>query len=153
MPHVCLRRKPGGPSGASLAAGLAKEPSLKILLLEAGGDNANMAHMAAGNRYSTFITAEGYNWMHESTPQTNLADKKLNYSAGKGLGGGTSINFACYTRGPAEDYDAWARITGDEQMGWKAAQARLNRAETMHAPPKEFEKYCKPAEGAHGRNG
>ena len=143
----------GGPAGSALAAGLAKVPSLKVLLLEAGGNNEDMSHKAAGNRYSTFMTAPDYNWKHESIPQPHMAARKLGYDAGKGLGGGTAINFGCYTRGPAQDYDAWAKITGDEQMGWKAALERLKDMETMHAPQEEIEKYCKPAVGAHGQNG
>jgi len=143
----------GGPAGSALAAGLAKVPSLKILLLEAGGNNEHIEHMAACNRYSTFMTAPGYNWKHESVPQPHMANRKLNYDAGKGLGGGTSINFGCYTRGPAQDYEDWAKITGDEQLGWKAARERLKDVETMHPPPEELEKYCKPADGAHGYTG
>ena len=147
--HVAI----GGPAGSALAAGLAKVPCLNILLLEAGGSNEDMEHKAAGNRYSTFMTASGYNWKHQSVPQSHMADRTLNYDAGKGLGGGTAINFGCYTRGPAQDYDAWAKVTGDEQMGWNAARERLKDTETIHAPPEEFEKYCKPANGAHGYSG
>ena len=62
-----------GPSGCTLASRLARSAAKpKVLLLEAGGDNSNIQHEIAGERFFTHATAEGYNWRYETVPQKYL---------------------------------------------------------------------------------
>jgi choline dehydrogenase-like flavoprotein len=37
---------------------------------------------------------------------------------GKVLGGSSSVNFMIYTRGSKDDFDRFARVTGDQGWGW-----------------------------------
>lgn len=46
-------------------------------------------------------------------PQMNLEGRKLLFSAGRLLGGGSVLNYNTYTRGHPSDYDKWAKVAGD----------------------------------------
>ena len=82
-----------GPSGCTLASRLARSAvKPKVLLLEAGGDNSNIQHEIAGERFFTHATAEGYNWRYETVPQKYLKGQKINYSRGKDLPSGNKAD-------------------------------------------------------------
>ena len=49
---------------------------------------------------------ESLNWGYKTTPQEHCNGRELDYSRGKGLGGGTAINFGVYTVGVRDDYNA-----------------------------------------------
>lgn len=115
----------GGASGSILAYRLAKLlPNHSVLLLEAGGDNADEKYRTFRERYFALMTP-GYNWGYKTIPQSNLKDREIDYSRGKGLGGSSAINFCVYTRGSKADYDHWAELVGDEQWKWDRALERF----------------------------
>jgi choline dehydrogenase-like flavoprotein len=108
----------GGPAGCALAARLSEDPSIKVLLLEAGGrDRHPFFRMPAGFAKMTKGIAS---WGWSTVPQWHLNDRVLWYTQAKVIGGGSSINAQLYTRGNAADYDAWAFEDGCP--GWSYAQ-------------------------------
>ena len=143
-----------GPAGAALASRLARSsPSLKVLLIEAGGSNSEVTDRVLYDRYATFVTAPGYNWNYMTTPQPNLGGKSVFYARGKGLGGSSSINFCCYTVGPKDDFDGWARLVGDKRFNWDNAKRRFSELETIRTPThRDVARYSNPAEW-HGKEG
>ena len=107
-----------GPAGCALAARLSEDPSVKVVLIEAGGrDRHPFFHMPAGFARMTKGIAS---WGWSTVPQKHLDGRVLWYTQAKVLGGGSSINAQIYTRGHARDYDLWAY----EQRcaGWSYAQ-------------------------------
>lgn len=96
-----------------------------MLLIEAGGENADPKHRSYGERHWTFVTAPGYDWGYKTVPQEYLQGRELGYSRGKGLGGSTAINFCVFTRGPKADYDDWAQDVEDEDWNWEHALGRF----------------------------
>ena len=122
----------GGPAGCILASRIATSvPQSTVLLIEAGGKNADPKHQSYRERHWTFVTASGYDWGYTTTPQANLQGREINYSRGKGLGGSTSINFCVFTRGPKADYDEWALNAGDDAWSWKHALERFKRVHSV----------------------
>ena len=116
---------PGGASGSILAYRLAKSlPKHSVLLLEAGGDNADEKYRTFRERYFALMTP-GYKWGYKTTPQSKLKDREIDYSRGKGLGGSAAINFCVYTRGSKADYDHWAELVGDEHWKWDLVLERF----------------------------
>lgn len=109
----------GGGSGGSVLAGrLSEDPSIRVLLLEAGrSDRHPFIHMPAG-----FPRLKGgpYQWAYNSVPQKHSNGRSIALPQGRGLGGGGSINSQVFTRGVAGDYDGWAADYGCE--GWSAAE-------------------------------
>ncbi len=76
-----------------------------MLLLEAGGrDRHPLFHMPAGFAKMTKGIAS---WGWSTVPQAHLDGRVLWYTQAKVIGGGSSINAQIYTRGNAQDYDAW----------------------------------------------
>ncbi|KAJ5963475.1 oxidoreductase [Penicillium vulpinum] len=131
-----------GPAGCTLGASLAssaKKPS--VLLLEAGGRNEDKSLRVDGKRWTTFM-GEKMNWGSKTTPQEHCYGRQLDYSHGKGLGGGSAINFGVYTVGARDDYDLWAAEVDDETFGWDKMRARLKRMENFTGiDPPENRKY------------
>ena len=48
------------------------------------------------------------------------------------LGGCSSINGMIYMRGQREDYDDWARLTGDPHWSWDSVLPLFKRSEDYH---------------------
>ncbi|KAL2132775.1 hypothetical protein VTI74DRAFT_3399 [Chaetomium olivicolor] len=144
-----------GPAGCALAHGLVHSPKKpKVLLLEAGGKNADPNLRVDGQRWLTF-TNKDVNWGYKTTPQTHCGDRVLDYSRGLGLGGSSAINFGVFTIGARDDYEEWARIVGDDAFRWEPIQARLKRLENLHCtlPAGVSSKYAAPKASDHGSSG
>ena len=104
----------GGPAGCVLANRLSADPSIKVLLLEAGGGDSNpLFKMPAGFAKMTKGVAS---WGWSTVPQKHLDGRVIWYTQAKIIGGGSTINAQLYTRGNAKDYDAWASDAGCD--GW-----------------------------------
>ncbi|KAF2083900.1 GMC oxidoreductase [Saccharata proteae CBS 121410] len=145
-----------GPAGATLASLLSRTPSRpSILLLEAGGPNASLDTRLLSERYTTFLSGgPAMNWGYQTAPQRALNGRSFDYSRGKGLGGSSAINFACWTVGPAEDYDEWARLVGDEGFSWENAKRRYKRLETYDFEiADQHRDYVAPRPEDHGSRG
>ncbi|KAK4118341.1 GMC oxidoreductase [Parathielavia appendiculata] len=145
----------GGPAGCALAYGLAHSPkNPKVLLLEAGGRNADPNLRVDGQRWLTF-TNKDLNWGYMTTPQVHCGNRELDYSRGLGLGGSSAINFGVFSIGARDDYEEWARIAGDDAFRWAPVQERLKRLETFHGalPTGIGTKYASPRTSDHGSSG
>jgi choline dehydrogenase len=106
-----------GSAGCVVASRLSEDPSLKILVLDAGvSDWSPVLHVPAGE--ISAISNEKYNWKYPADPDPSR-DGMIDYwSAGKTLGGSSSINGMMFVRGHASDFDYWAQ-TGC--VGWDYA--------------------------------
>jgi choline dehydrogenase-like flavoprotein len=97
----------GGSAGCAIAARLTEDPDVKVLLLEAGGsDKGLLFKIPAGFAKMTKGVAS---WGWSTVPQKHMNGRVLWYTQAKVIGGGSSINAQIYTRGNADDYDAWER--------------------------------------------
>jgi len=126
----------------------------KVLLLEAGGKNADPNLRVDGQRWLTF-TNKDVNWGYKTTPQAHCGNRELDYSRALGLGGSSAINFGVFTIGARDDYEEWARIVGDDAFRWEPVQSRLKRLENFRPtlPAGVGSKYSAPKASDHGSSG
>ncbi|THF86395.1 MAG: alanine-phosphoribitol ligase, partial [Sulfitobacter sp. SK025] len=117
----------GGSSGCALAARLTEDSSVRVLLLEAGPRDKNpYIHIPVG---FFKMTAGPLTWGLKTAPQKNANNREIPYAQGRVLGGGGSINAEVFTRGCAEDYDAWEQEFGCTGWSYKDVQPFYLRSE------------------------
>jgi choline dehydrogenase len=95
-----------GSAGCVLANRLSADPSLRVLLLEAGGsDDRFLIKMPLGFLRALLDPALSWGYASESEPTLN--GRSLRLPRGKVLGGSSSINGMFFMRGHSRDFDAW----------------------------------------------
>ncbi|MBT1510089.1 GMC family oxidoreductase N-terminal domain-containing protein [Bradyrhizobium sp. SRL28] len=105
-----------GSAGCVLANRLSRDPSVSVLLVEAGGHDRNFwIHTPVG--LGRILGNPKHNWGFVSEPEPHANNRITAVPRGKGLGGSSSINAMCYIRGHARDYDGW-RDLGNPGWGW-----------------------------------
>ncbi|KAI0066429.1 alcohol oxidase-like protein [Artomyces pyxidatus] len=111
----------GGTTAGVIAGRLAvAAPHLRILILEAGPATRNMlAHTQPGRFFQHLAPNSGTICFHVSKPSAALGGREAVVPCGQCLGGGSSVNFALYTRAGKSDYDDWETEFGN--VGWGSA--------------------------------
>ena len=115
-----------GSSGAVIASRLSENPSVSVLLLEAGNKEHFFSQMPMS--FGMFINKPGVNWRYRSQPEINTANRNIPIPRGKMLGGSSSINGLVYVRGQSLDYDTWAQH-GNKGWSWKEVSKIFNKIE------------------------
>jgi len=98
-----------GTAGCILANRLSANPSSRVLILEAGGnDNWIWFHIPVG--YLFAIGNPRSDWMFRTEAEAGLNGRSLAYPRGKVIGGCSAINAMISMRGQAADYDHWRQL-------------------------------------------
>ncbi len=125
-----------------LAARLSEDPSVSVLLLEAGGsDRHPLYKMPAG--FAKMTKGMG-SWGWETVPQKHMKDRVLRYTQAKIIGGGSTINAQLYSRGNRNDYDLWAGEDGCEGWDYRHVLPYFKRAEDNQRFNDDFHSYGGP---------
>ncbi len=106
----------GGAAGSVLAGRLAADAQTSVLLLEAGPDYSDPAHIPDDVKFGHTRFAEAPNSKHNWALRGTITEEQgqIHVAQGKVIGGGSSINGQAMQRGFPEDYDSWAALGNDE---------------------------------------
>ena len=94
-----------GSAGCVLANRLSADPSVRVLLLEAGGKDRSPNIKIPAAFSKQFHTR--LDWDYATEPEPFVDGRSLYVPRGKGLGGSSSMNAMLYVRGRPLDYDSW----------------------------------------------
>ncbi len=123
----------GGSAGCVLANRLSDDPVNRVVLLEAGGTaDGFMNRLPAGGL--KLLGKPETDWGHITEPDPSLGGRQGYWSAGRLLGGGSSVNGMIYIRGDRSDYDDWA-ASGCTGWGWDDVLPLFRKSEAYDGPP------------------
>ena len=124
-----------GSAGCVLANRLSEDPSVRVLLLEAGGKDRspNIKIPAAfANQFHTKL-----DWDFATEPEPHVDGRSLYIPRGKSLGGSSSMNAMLYVRGRPLDYDGW-EAQGAPGWGYRDVLPYFIRSEDNARGPSEY---------------
>jgi choline dehydrogenase len=124
-----------GSAGCVLANRLSEDPSVRVLVLEAGGKDRspNIKIPAAfPNQFHTKL-----DWDYSTEPEPHVDDRSLYIPRGKSLGGSSSMNAMLYVRGRPLDYDLWEQ-QGAAGWGYKHVLPYFLKSEDNARGASEF---------------
>ena len=106
----------GGAAGSVLAARLAANEHLSVLLLEAGPDYPSPRALPDDIKLGHTRFAEAPDFPHNWALRGTITEEQgpIHVAQGKVIGGGSSINGQAMQRGFPEDFDSWAALGNDE---------------------------------------
>src|SRR4051794_18503110 len=115
-----------GSAGCVLANRLTEDPSVRVLLLEAGGKDRSPNIKIPAAFAEQFHTK--LDWDFYSEPEPECDNRRLFLPRGKSLGGSSSMNAMLYVRGRPLDYDLWEQ-EGATGWGWSDVRPYFLKAE------------------------
>lgn len=131
-----------GSAGCVLANRLSENPNHRVCLLEAGpADNSLFIRLPAG--IILMMRSNARNWRYYTVPQKALNNRQVYIPRGKTLGGSSSVNAMCYTRGHPWDYDHWESL-GNKGWSYRDVLPLFKRSEHYEDGENEFH-------GTHGK--
>lgn len=119
----------GAGSAGSVVANrlVSADPSIEVLLLEAGGEDTRPEIFIPAALPTLFGTE--IDWAYQTEPEPGLDDRRIYHPRGKVLGGSSAINGMIYIRGSRHDFDRW-EAAGNTGWGYQQVLPYFIRAES-----------------------
>lgn len=130
-----------GSAGAIVATRLTEDPATKVLLIEAGPEDASYwSKVPIG--FAKILIDDRYMWNYETLAEPGLNGRSFPLPHGKVIGGSSAVNGMVFTRGLPFDYDNWAHMGA---RGWSA--------DDVLPYFKKLESWAGGADAYHGGDG
>lgn len=145
----------GGTAGLTIAARLSEDPSITVLVLEAGNDHSNDTNVLSPGLYTIMYGDPEYDWNYKTVPQVHANGQEVAHPRGKQLGGSSAINFLFWTHASQQDINNWGEL-GNANWSWDILKPYFTKSESYLAPSSLVEEdlqtqYVEP--NLHGKYG
>ena len=122
-----------GPAGSVVAARLAENPEVRVLLIEAGGSD-EVPEVMTPSLWPLNLGSER-DWAFNAQPNPHLNGRAIPFNMGRVLGGSSSINVMVWARGHQSDWDRFAQQSGDAEWGYGSVLDIYRRIEDWQGAP------------------
>ncbi|TFK37731.1 aryl-alcohol oxidase-like protein [Crucibulum laeve] len=145
----------GGTAGNVVAARLSENPSVSVLVVEAGVSNTGYRSELVTIPFlgPQASVNSPFDWNYTTVPQAALNNQVLPYYRGYVLGGSSSTNFLTWTRGAKDDWDKYATLIGDSSYSWNNMLKYFKKSETWQHPVDGHSTAGQYNPAVHGTNG
>jgi choline dehydrogenase len=116
-----------GSSGCVVVNRLSADPSVRVLLIEAGDSGEGDPAITTPGRWSSLMGSQ-YDWNYTTEPEPALAERCMPMPRGRVFGGSSAINAMVHTRGDRRCFDAW-RALGNPRWGYDDLLPLFKRSE------------------------
>ncbi|KXH56364.1 GMC oxidoreductase [Colletotrichum nymphaeae SA-01] len=140
----------GGTAGSALATRLSLGlPDAHILLLEAGPSALDELRINVPGLRGLILGTE-YDWNFTSVGQSALGGRQIPVNRGKVLGGSSAMNYLCYDRAAAAEYEAWGEM-GSEGWTWDVMIEAMTKSENFTGSDKDPRGRSGPIRNTYNR--
>ncbi|GAB1319975.1 hypothetical protein MFIFM68171_10185 [Madurella fahalii] len=141
----------GGISGLTVADRLTEDPSVNVLVIEAGPFDQDEESVLIPGAYFPVP----YLWIPlPSIPQAALNGRSFNVPAGKVVGGGSVVNAMVFVRPGKAELGAWEKL-GAKGWNWDSLLPYYKKSENSTAPDPDFARQANFSyvDEVHGHDG
>jgi len=116
-----------GSSGCVVVNRLSADPSVRVLLIEAGGSGESDPDVTTPGRWVSLM-GSSYDWGHATEPEPGLENRRIGFPRGKAYGGSSATNAMAHIRGHRLCFDAW-QARGNPGWGYDDLLPLFKRSE------------------------
>ncbi|KAJ7159321.1 alcohol oxidase [Mycena crocata] len=127
-------------TGLTVAARLSEDPSVSVLVIEAGAANLDDPEILTPASFGGHFGKPQYDWAFQTVAQASCENRSFPFIRGKGLGGSSAINFFQYHRPARSDIDAWGAL-GNAGWNWELLERYYAKAEHCVQPAVESDTW------------
>ena len=103
-----------GSAGCVLANRLSADPTVRVLLLEAGDEDSGIPEIQMPAAWPA-LRGSSVDWNFATEPDSMAGTRTIAWPRGRVLGGSSATNAMIYIRGDRSDYDLWSEMGN---AGW-----------------------------------
>lgn len=129
-----------GAAGSVVAGRLARDPNVRVLLIEAGASDER-SEVLEPAQWPLNLGSER-DWGFSSVPNPHLNKRSIPLNMGRVLGGGSSINVGVWARGHKNDWEDFAAESGNPAWSYESVLKIYQRVEDYHGESDPSRRGC-----------